>query len=218
MQKHRIDTPRRDSQPQDLRSRSWRGSFGGAAGFLWEFMRSPSTVGAVAPSSRHLAGQIVVQSGVADAAVILEFGPGTGSFTRLILRDKRPDADFIAIEHNQMLSQALRSRFPAATIVTDSVERVAAIMAKHGLEAADCIVSGLPWAVFSQDLQDRLLTATIDALRPGGRFVTFAYLQGLLSPAGKRFRKKIDQAFDSVTVSPVVWRNLPPAVVYCCIK
>ena len=53
-------------------------------------------------------------------------------------------------------------------------------------------------------------------LKPGGQFVTFAYLQGLLLPAGRRFRAKLKRSFSDVTKSKIVWRNLPPAFVYRC--
>ena len=53
---------------------------------------------------------------------------------------------------------------------------------------------------------------------PGGQFATFAYLQGLLLPAGQRFKDKLAQSFSKVEKSPTVWRNLPPAFVYRCTK
>jgi phospholipid N-methyltransferase len=80
----------------------------------------------------------------------------------------------------------------------------------------DCILSGLPWAAFPEQLQDRLLEEACKNLAPQGFFVTFAYLQGLLLPAGRRFARKIRGRFTHVEKSPVVWRNLPPAFVYRC--
>ncbi len=67
-------------------------------------------------------------------------------------------------------------------------------------------------------MQDSLLNATLESLKPGGQFATFAYLQGLLLPAGKRFKKKLAQSFSKVEKSPTVWLNMPPAFVYRCTK
>ena len=92
------------------------------------------------------------------------------------------------------------------------------LLEETGLGAIDSIVCGLPWAVFDEELQDSLLNATLDSLKPGGQFATFAYLQGLLLPAGKRFKEKLAQSFSKVETSPTVWRNLPPAFVYRCTK
>jgi phospholipid N-methyltransferase len=55
-------------------------------------------------------------------------------------------------------------------------------------------------------------------LGDGGYFTTFAYLQGLLLPAGQRFKKLLNKSFRQVTVSRVIWANVPPAIVYRCKK
>ncbi len=186
--------------------------------FLKEYLRSPATIGAVAPSSSRLARRIVDLAGVTQARVIVEYGPGTGSFTRRILHVKQPDAVLIAIEFNPQMAQTLRRRFPNVDIENDSVENLAAILARRGIDKVDSIVSGLPWAAFNESLQDRLLDVTLAALRPGGRFATFAYLEGRMLPRGRRFRNKIRDRFSKVHSSPIIWRNLPPAFVYQCTR
>ena len=47
-------------------------------------------------------------------------------------------------------------------------------------------------------------------------FTTFAYLQGLLLPAGQHFKRKLSDYFSQVRRSETVWFNLPPAFVYRC--
>ncbi len=185
---------------------------------LREFFRAPKTTGAIASSSRALARTIVGDIGLADAGVIVEYGPGTGVFTREILARKRPGAAYLAIEANPRLAERFAAAFPEANLLAGSAERVGEGLADIGAEAADCIVSGLPWAAFDADIQDRLLNATLEALRPGGRFATFAYLQGLLLASGKRFRRRLDAAFAHVARSRTVWWNLPPAFVYRCTR
>ena len=41
---------------------------------------------------------------------------------------------------------------------------------------------------------------------------------GVLLPAGQRFKKRLHASFSEVTTSPGVWMNLPPAFVYRCRK
>jgi phosphatidylethanolamine/phosphatidyl-N-methylethanolamine N-methyltransferase len=186
--------------------------------FVREYLRAPKTIGAVAPSSRGLAELIVNLAGVAQADVIVEYGPGTGSFTRQILEVKRPGAKLVAVEFHPTMAAQLRRRFPQVDVAEDSVANLGRILAERGLKQVDSIVSGLPWAHFDPGLRDQLLEATLAALKPGGRFATFACLEGAILPSGRRFRRKIRRLFTEVHLSPIVWANMPPAFVYQCIR
>jgi len=186
--------------------------------FLREFLRAPGTIGAVTPSSVHLAKAMVEEIGLEQARAVVEFGPGTGVFTEQILRSIPPDCRFFAIEQNPSMASVLRKKLPRLVIFEDSAVNVRSLCAAQGIGEVDCILSGLPWASFDNALQDRLLEAIRDVLVPGGRFATFAYLQGLLLPAGMRFREKLRSTFSEVRQSPIIWRNLPPAFVYRCRK
>jgi len=145
-----------------------------AASFLIEFLRHPTQTGAILPSSQHLAEAMVEWLDLGEAHAVLEYGPGTGPFTPHILRRIGKECRFVAIERNGALAEEFRYRFPGVTLIEDSVENVRAICDGQGIESVDCIVCGLPWAAFSDELQTRLLDAMMSVLSPGGQFVTFA--------------------------------------------
>ena len=193
--------------------------------FFRQFLAHPVSTGAISPSSSHLAREMVSWFDWNQVNVVVEFGPGTGVFTSEILRSKRDLTRFFAIERNPDFARHLRERFPRVTTYCDSVAHVARLSAEEGLVgdgagdgAIDAIVCGLPWAAFGAALQDDLLAATVESLRPGGQFATFAYLQGTWLPSGMRFARKLKQSFGAVETSRVVWRNLPPAFIYRCTK
>ena len=188
------------------------------ARFLLQFLRHPLNTGAIAPSSRALARAMVRGLDLHRASAVVEYGPGGGAFTGEILARLRPGALFVAIENNPAMYAAFRARYGRLNAVNDSAANVGAILASLGASHADCIVSGLPWASFGGRLQDELLAATCAALRDGGRFATFAYLQGLLLPSGRAFARQLAGCFAAVERSPVCWGNLPPAFVYRCVK
>jgi phosphatidylethanolamine/phosphatidyl-N-methylethanolamine N-methyltransferase len=98
----------------------------------------------------------------------------------------------------------------------DSAENVRAICDSMNVAMADCIISGLPWAFFSKSTQVKLLDQMMRVLKPGGRFITFGYLQSLVLPAGRNLAVLLPTYFTSVSKSSVVWQNIPPAFVYCC--
>lgn len=188
-----------------------------AVRFLKEFVSKPHEVGAIVPSSPALARAVADSIDWNKVRVAVEYGPGLGAITsELVARSE--GKDFFAIELNEAYAERFRRSFPDVPLYRDSVANVVAIAAGHGVEAVDCIVSGLPWANFSESLQDDLLDATVQVLNEGGQFVTFAYLHGLALPGGRRFRKKLGRRFRKVESSPVVWRNTPPAIVYHCLR
>jgi phospholipid N-methyltransferase len=186
--------------------------------FLKEFLRHPSTIGAIAPSSTALARLIVSEIKPVSTSVIVEYGPGTGMFTAEILAKMRPGCRFIAIEKNLRMADIFKLRFPQVRLFLDSVENLPLILADEGISSVDYIISGLPWASFDSALQKKLMDVTVAALRPGGEFLTFAYIHGLMLPAGRRFRNLLHGYFPKLEHSSIVWRNLPPAFVYRCIK
>lgn len=179
-------------------------------------MAHPVRTGAIAPSSNKLADVISESARLEDASVIIEWGPGTGVFTERILQKKRPDATFFAVEMNEVFATVTQARCPDARIYQDSAVNTRAYLEQLGHSHCDAVVCGLPWASFDEFLQDELLDTLVTILRPGGRFLTFAYLQGLLLPAGLRFRRKLKSRFGQVTTTRTVWRNVPPAFVYVC--
>ena len=161
---------------------------------------------------------MVSEIGVDTADVIVELGPGTGVITREIVRCMSPNAKLIAIELDQTLCEHLRKAFPEVTVCNDSAAGIGEILARHSLPNPDAVISGLPWANFSSRLQRNILDAVAEHIAPGGYFTTFAYLQGLMFPYGQRFRRLLGEVFREVEISPVVWKNIPPAFVYRCRK
>jgi phospholipid N-methyltransferase len=184
--------------------------------FFMEFLSSPGSMGAVIPSSKHLARKILEWVNLAEARTVVEYGPGTGAFTDLIVRTLPSDTKFFAIELNEKLADVCRDRHPQVPVYVESVSNVEDVCRREGVSQVDCVISGLPWSCFSENLQTDILEATARVLRAGGEFITFAYPQGLLLPAGQRFRKKLQEYFTEVSRSPIEWRNFPPAFVYYC--
>src|SRR5262245_56613772 len=161
---------------------------------------------------------MVHHAGLTDADVVLEYGPGTGAITRHILREMSPGSTFAAIEINPQLAAIFREAHPGVPIFEDSVENVRTICDCIGVAMADCIVSGLPWALFSKSRQVRILDQMMRVLKPGGRFVTFGYPQSFVLPAARHLAALLPTYFTAVSRSDVVWRNVPPAFIYRCTR
>jgi len=174
--------------------------------------------GALVPSSDALGRAVVGNLDLSNARAVVEYGPGTGAFTTYVLRAMNRKAKFIAIEINPRLASIFRARHPNVRIFEDSVANARAICTNAGIDEVDCIVSGLPWASFPKSMQIEFLDEMMRVLRPGGQFVTFAYVHGVVLPPGRRFSKILPRYFKSVSKSPIVWKNVPPAFVYRCTR
>ena len=146
----------------------------------------------------------------------MELGAGTGPFTREILRQIGPDTLFIAIELDEPSVGALRRDFPEAIIHHGSAANLEECLASHGRQRADYILSGLPWGSLPASVADDILNAVIASLETEGTFVTFSYVHSQMLPGIRRFRSRVIRHFASVSTSPVVWNNVPPAVVVRC--
>lgn len=186
--------------------------------FLREFIRRPGRTGAIAPSSRWLAQQMVESGDLGAADTVVELGPGTGSFTSAILEAVGPSTTFFALEVNDEFAARLRQRFPDIAVHNDSAEKLPHYLGQHGKSAVDCVLSGLPWASLPMAVQDAVMSSVAESLRPGGTFATFAYLHALCLPNARKFRHRLGGLFTKVDRSPIVWRNLPPAFVWRCTK
>lgn len=182
--------------------------------FLREMHLNHRETGALLPSSRHLARLIVQTAGASGRSRILEVGAGTGVFTAEILRQASPGAELLVVEKNPVFAGMLRERFPGVSVFESCASRIGEALEARNLPGVDCVVSGLPWAAMSPEVQDALLSSITSVLAAGGVFVTFAYFGPHALPAGARFRKRLREFFPHVSRSRVEVRNVPPAFVY----
>lgn len=185
----------------------WRDS----AAFLWGFVRHPSRVGSVAPSSSRLERRLVREAQVAQAGTVIELGPGTGGTTAALLRAMRPSARLLAIELDPQFHGYVARRVHDARLhlALDSAERLEALLAEHGLGAADAIVSGIPFSTLPRLAADRVAAAVARVLRPGGRFVAYqvrAHVEDFVTP----YLGAPERAWE--------WVNLPPVRVFTWVR
>ncbi|WP_432837649.1 class I SAM-dependent methyltransferase [Dactylosporangium sp. CA-092794] len=190
-----------DGRPNDL------------AVFLGEAMRSPARMGALAPSSRRLARAVCGPVPERGEPVVVELGAGAGSFTAEIQRRLGGRGRHLAVEVNPRLAEHLRDRYPGAEVVQQDAVHLRDLLDERGIDRADVIISGLPWALFPAATQRRLMDAAASTLGPGGVFTAFTYLHAVPMSAARRFRDLLARRFEEVVPGRTVWRNVPPAFV-----
>ncbi|GAA2601200.1 methyltransferase domain-containing protein [Winogradskya consettensis] len=173
-------------------------------------------VASLTPSGRALSRRVIAPVPSSGDPVVVELGPGTGAFTRLIQSQLGGRGRHIAVDVNERFTALLGERFPGVDVLTADARHLPATLDGLGLDRADVIVSGLPWAAFRRPLQREVLDAVVTSLAPGGAFTTFAYVHARWTGPARHFRRALENRFDEVVVGRTVWANLPPALVYHC--
>lgn len=175
--------------------------------FFGQIARRWRVTGAVAPSGPVLARAMADAVGdVPDGHVLLELGPGTGVFSRELVR-RFPRARVVAVEVNEVFATRLAATVPELTVVRGCASRLDAHLAKLGVtpDRVAAVVSGLPLLVLPGDLPSRVLAAIAGTLRPGRRYVQFTY-------SARAWRRFTVNGFRPLP-DRRVWLNFPPAIV-----
>jgi phospholipid N-methyltransferase len=177
--------------------------------FARNFLKHPAMLGSVIPSSRFLVRHMLNQVDWRSARVIVEYGPGVGTFTREILSRMRRDAVLVVFETNAEFVEHLRAsiRDPRVRIIHGSATEVDKVLAGLGFMQADYIVSGLPFRIMPPEVRDSVLRATRDTLGPDGEFLLFQYTRALEDPL-EQFFGTVREEFEPL--------NIPPARLYYC--
>jgi phospholipid N-methyltransferase len=182
--------------------------------FFTQFIINPARTGAVLPSSDGLCEYMTDLAGLNDVSTVIELGSGTGVITEKIMRKKAESTTFFALEINPAFVEATKNKCPDAIVYQSSAENVMKHLEMHGESGCDRIISSLPWSTFNGETQQLILDSIYDVLKPGGIFLTYAYVLAVVAPAAWRFKKKLYAKFDKVETSRIVWNNIPPAFIY----
>ncbi|MBI5201428.1 MAG: SAM-dependent methyltransferase [Elusimicrobia bacterium] len=168
-------------------------------------------IGSVTPSSKYLVERLVKSADLSDAKVVVEYGPARGVVTRHILKKMRPDAKLVAVEFNEKFYADLTKivKDPRLIPVRGDVREIDKILAGLGIGHADCVVSGVPFSLFTGRDRHVILTKTSDLLKAGGRFVAFGYTTHLI-PMLKDYFSDVDIQFEV--------RNIPPSFIFTALK
>lgn len=176
---------------------------GQCAVFFKGFVEHPRMVGSIIPSSRFTVRRMLEPVNWRECKLFVEYGPGIGTFCRPVLDRMSGDATLIVIDTNPLyidyLQRTIRDkRFRA---VLGSAEDVEQIIADHGFEHADYILSGLPFSTLPPGVAPAIGAATHRALRPGGAFLVYQFTAACLDYMRPHYAR-IDKGFEWLNILP----------------
>jgi phosphatidylethanolamine/phosphatidyl-N-methylethanolamine N-methyltransferase len=186
--------------------------------FFKEYCRDYRGIGSVVPDSRVCLNNLLKGVPFDSANVILEYGGATGSMTREIIKRKEPTTTFVCFEKNGRFFNRLKDTIQATNfyLVHDDVLRSRQILASElGLTGGkvDCIVSTLPCSCLN--FEELIEQSVLPLLSDQGIFIQYMQLISLFK--GFRLDRVLKKYFHRID-SKLVFRNLPPVVIYTCRK
>jgi phospholipid N-methyltransferase len=177
--------------------------------FLRQYLRNPLKVGAVAPSSKHLARAMVEALAPQPGELVVELGPGTGAFTRALLEGGVRPENLLLVEFDRGFAAHLRSTYPGVTVVNDNARDLVRILNGRGHCGVRRIISGLPFRSLPKPEGAAIARAIGQVLEPGGVLAQFSYFNIPPLPPEESAAAGLDGRRGAI-----VLRNIPPAFVW----
>ncbi len=184
-----------------------------AISFFVRYVRNPSSIGAVCPSSRFLAQKMVAPAKdiLDEESIIVELGSGTGAITKYILSELNIlPKNIYCVEFDKASVGVLSEKFPHVNIANDSAENLVEILG-NDVGRLKCVISCLPLLSLPDECASRIINKVEDTLQDKGIFVQFTY--NLFSPSADKYIKTMTHIKTTYTAL-----NIPPARVDVYVK
>ncbi len=178
--------------------------------FLRNFLKHPTVLGSVVPSSRFLTERLLRRVDFHRARLIVEYGPGIGNISHAVVSKMHSDACCVLIEVNPDFVRHLRRVFASekrVRVVHASAATVEGVVQQLGFRAADYVISGIPFSTMPAELRFSILKASNRVLHDDGRLLIYQFTRTVLPDLNSVFAS-VDEEFEP--------RNVLPARLFYC--
>jgi phospholipid N-methyltransferase len=179
----------------------------GTLAYIKNFIKDRD-VAAITPSSKFLVKRVCKWIDFEEPSTIVEYGPGTGVFSKYLLRHMHDESRLVMIEGNESFVQSLREFSRGddrAVVVHDRAENVNDILDDHGIDQVDYVISGIPFSFLDDDVKHELLERTYEVLDDDGKFLVYQNYNHMEKPLRHHFGSVIKE-YELL--------NLPPMFAY----
>lgn len=172
-------------------------------------------VASITPTSSFGIEKVCSKINFTKRNVVIEYGPGTGVFTKYLLDHLTADSLLIVIERNEDFINILAKTFndPRLVVHHESAENVSQLLRLSGEEKADYVLSGIPFSFLPHELRDSIVSRSYACLRKGGKFLayqTFFQMDRYLKVYLEKYFAEVNTEF--------FFRNAPPLRVFEAFK
>jgi phospholipid N-methyltransferase len=177
--------------------------------FFAEFLKAPRKVASPLASSQLMVERLLAPVDWSNVRTVVEYGPGTGSFTELVLERLPAEARLIAVESEEGLARHLHESIADTrlVVVNQSALDIAAILRDLEADRPDLILSGLPFSALPDHERAGLIAQSASLLSEDGQMLAYQVRRSI-EPHLRDHFKSVEQRYE--------WRNLPPCHLYWC--
>lgn len=179
--------------------------------FLQAFLKNPTKVGSITPSSPELARKMI--SGITPDAdnIVLELGVGTGAITKHLQQIVPDDKSYLGIELDVNLVRSLRKNYPDMQMVRGNAVETKLIHERSGLGHVSSIICCLPFVSLPNEVGEQILQEVDKFMQLGCTFRTFQYAHGYYFPSAIKLREFMRNRYGKSKRSELIVKNVPPA-------
>ncbi len=182
--------------------------------YIMNFIKDRN-VASITPTSSVGVKKVCSKIDFSQDRVIVEYGPGTGVFSKYLLNKMGDDSRLILIERNRNFNRILKNNIndPRMILMQDSAENVLDTLRACKEAEADYIISGIPFSFLDSELKHRILYNTHRALKKGGKFLVYQ----TCFQTNNHLKVHLKKYFPTVN-SKYEIANIPPLRTYEAIK
>lgn len=173
--------------------------------YLKNFIKDKD-VASVTPSSKLLIKRVCGHINFKNDNIIIEYGAGTGVFSRYLLEQLSSDSKLILFETNINFYEKLQGiRDPRVEVFNESVEHVKNLLKGTYQNEVDYVISGIPFSFLNPVTKDSILRQTKEMLKTGGKFLAYQ--------TSGHLKDSLKDVFGNVNTE-MEFLNVPPMMVY----
>ena len=181
------------------------------SGYIKQFLRDKQ-VASIMPSSNFSVRYIKRKINFKKSKVIVEYGPGTGVFSEMLLKNLKADAKLILFETNPDFTKILNEKFGKdhrVHIVKESALKVTNVLHRLKIKEVDYVITGIPFTFLTPKQRLKLIDRSHQVLKKGGKLISYQF--------SLTVNKYVKRQFDkfNISVQPL---NIPPLLIIEGIK
>ncbi|MCK4661641.1 MAG: methyltransferase [Bacteroidales bacterium] len=163
-------------------------------------------VGAITTTSNNMVGKIIEKINFSKAKNIVEYGPGNGVITKMLLNNMQNDTVLFVFETNEHFIEELNKiNDKRLKIIHSDAEKAKMILKNnYKIENVDFIVSSIPFTFIDKRKRKRIIYKSYNLLKENGKFITYQYSWLIYNLIKKKFSKS---SIKSILL------NIPPAFI-----